>query len=77
MLFQGDTQQHELEAVDNWFEVPETDGVEVLSPEGTLVWKFAAELEVGDEINLEDESGAGTWHIQEIQKIDKIYRIRL
>lgn len=76
MLFQGDTKQHEIESVDNWFEIPETDEVEVLNPEGKLVWKFAAELEVGDEINLEDESGTGTWHIQEIQKIDKIYRIR-
>jgi len=76
MLFQGDTKQHEIESVDNWFEIPETDEVEVLSPEGKLMWKFIAELEVGDEINLKDESGTGTWHIQEIQKIDKIYRIR-
>ena len=76
MLFQGDTKQHEIESVDNWFEIPETDEVEVLSPEGKLVWKFVTELEVGDEINLKEESGSGTWHIQEIQKIDKIYRIR-
>jgi hypothetical protein len=76
MLFQGDTKHHEVESVDNWFEIPETDEVEVLSPDGRLVWKFVTELEVGDEINLEEESGTGTWHIQEIQKIDKIYRIR-
>ena len=24
MLFQGDTKQHEIESVDNWFEIPET-----------------------------------------------------
>jgi hypothetical protein len=76
MLFQGDTKHHEVASVDNWFEIPETDEVEVLSPDGKLVWKFVTELEVGDEINLEEESGTGTWHIQEIQKIDKIYRIR-
>ena len=76
MLFQGDTKQHEIESVDNWFEVPETDEVEVLSPEGKLVWKFVTELEVGDEINLEEESGSGTWHIQAIEKYGKVYRIK-
>ena len=76
MLFQGDTKQHEIESVDNWFEIPETDEVEVLDADGTLVWKFVADLEVGDEVNLKEESGIGTWHVQEIQKIGKSYRIR-
>lgn len=76
MLFQGDTKQHEIESVDNWFEVPETDEVEVLSPEGKLMWKFVADLEVGDEVNLEEEAGTGTWHIQAIEKYGKIYRIK-
>lgn len=76
MLFQGDTKQHEVESVDNWFEIPEIDEVEVLSPEGKLIWKFASELEVGDEINLEDDIGIGTWHIQAIEKCGKIYRIK-
>lgn len=76
MLFQGDTKYHEIESTDNWFELPETDEIEVLNAEGRLMWKFASELEVGDEVNLEEESGTGTWHIQEIEKIDKIYRIR-
>ena len=76
MLFQGDTKQHEIESVNNWFEIPETDEVEVLSPEGKLVWKFVTELEVGDEVNLEEESGTGTWHIQAIEKYGKVYRIK-
>lgn len=76
MLFQGDTKYQEITSIDSWFDLPETDEVEVLSPEGKPVWKFASELQVGDEVNLEEESGSGTWHIQEIQKIDKIYRIR-
>lgn len=76
MLFQGDTKYHEVESIDSWFDVPETDEVEVLSLDGKPVWKFASELQVGDEVNLEEENGSGTWHIQEIQKIDKIYRIR-
>lgn len=76
MLFQGDTKYQEIDTIDDWFEIPEIDEVEVLDPDGTPVWKFASELEVGDEVNLEEESGSGTWHIQEIQKIDKIYRIR-
>ena len=76
MLFQGDTKYHEIESADDWFELPETDEIEVLNADGRLMWKFASELEVGDEINLEEESGTGTWYIQEIEKIDKIYRIR-
>ena len=76
MLFQGDTKYQEITSIDSWFDLPEIDEVEVLSPEGKPVWKFASELQVGDEVNLEEESGSGTWHIQEIQKIDKIYRIR-
>ena len=76
MLFQGDTKYHKIDANDDWFEIPEIDEVEVLDTEGNLVWKFASELQVGDEVNLEEESGSGTWHIQEIQKIGKSYRIR-
>lgn len=76
MLFQGDTKYQEIEAIEDWFEIREIDEVEVLSHDGTPVWKFASELEVGDEVNLEEENGFGTWHIQEIQKIGKSYRIR-
>ena len=76
MLFQGDTKYHEVESSNQWFDVPETDEVEVLDAEGRLVWKFVSELEIGDEINLETENGIGTWHIQAIEKQDKVYRIR-
>lgn len=76
MLFQGDTKYHEIESIENWFEIPEIDEVEVLDAEGNLVWKFASELEIGDEINLEDGAGIGTWHIQAIEKHDKVYRIK-
>jgi len=76
MLFQGDTKYHEVESSNQWFDVPETDEVEVLDAEGRLVWKFVSELEIGDEVNLETENGIGTWHIQAIEKQDKVYRIR-
>lgn len=76
MLFQGDTKYQEITSTDSWFDLPETDEIEVLSPEGKLVWKFASELLVGDEVNLEEESGSGTWHIQEIQKIGNVYKLR-
>ena len=76
MLFQGDTKYHTYESLENTFTISEVEEVEVLSPDGTPVWKFASELEVGDEVNLEEENGFGTWHIQEIQKIGKSYRIR-
>ena len=73
LLFQGDTKYHEVEVASpsDWFDIPETDEVETLDG-----WKFASELEVGDEVNLEEETGVGSWHIQAIEKCGKIYRIR-